>query len=96
MGVTPYSMPKLCATVTCFVEPASVDQIVLLPSSAVEASQSFLRVHSLGSLVQSAAELTEALASKAITVKLICRSHLISSANLFNDAFIVKSLKISE
>ena len=62
-------MPKRCANATCFVDPVAVDQIVLLPSSAVEASHSFLRVHSLGSLVQSAAELTDALASKAITVR---------------------------
>ena len=70
-------MPRLCANATCLAVSDVVAQIVLLPSSVVEASQSFLRVHSLGSSAQLAAELTEALASKAITVKHICKSHLI-------------------
>ena len=77
MVVIPHSMPRLCANATCLAVSDVVAQIVLLPSSVVEASHSFLRVHSLGSLTQSAAELIEALPRKAITVKHICKSNLI-------------------
>ena len=74
--VIPHSMPRLCANATSLAVSDVVAQIVLLPSSVVEASHSFLRVHSLGSLTQSAAELIEVLPSKAITVKHICKNHL--------------------
>ena len=62
-------MPKRWANATCFVDPVAVGQIVLPPSTVVATSQSFLRVHSFGSSSQAAAIVTDALISRAITVR---------------------------
>ena len=62
-------MPKLWANATCFVDPVAVGQIVLPPSTVVATSQSFLGVHSFGSSAHSAAIVTDALKSRASTVR---------------------------